>query len=158
METYFIYDTAFGKIAMAEEAGKITQFRPVKEFNKNGTIMQETPLIKKAAAQLDAYLAGKIKDFDLPLAPKGTPFQVAVWRALLKIPYGKTCSYGDIARAINNPKAVRAVGGANNRNPIFIIIPCHRVIGADGSLTGYGGGLPMKKRLLELETKFCTDK
>ena len=158
METYFIYDTVFGKIAVAEKAGKITHFTHAKNFKSAGKTLQETPLIKKAAAQLEEYLAGKLKKFDLPLAPKGTPFQVAVWRALLKIPYGKTCAYGDIARAVNNPKAVRAVGGANNKNPIFIIIPCHRVIGKDGSLTGYGGGMDMKKRLLALEKQFCGSK
>ena len=158
METYFIYDTALGKIAVAQHEGKITHLEPVKNFDKAGKILRETPLTKKAAAQLGEYLAGKRKTFDLPLAPKGTPFQQAVWRALLDIPYGKTCAYGDIARAVNNPKAVRAVGGANNKNPIFIIVPCHRVIGKDGSLTGYGGGMDMKKRLLALEKQFCGNK
>jgi methylated-DNA-[protein]-cysteine S-methyltransferase len=101
--------------------------------------------------QLDAYFAGKLERFDLPLSPRGTPFQMQVWSALREIPYGTTASYGDIARAVGQPDAARAVGGANNRNPIAIIVPCHRVIGASGSLTGYGGGLPRKRWLLALE-------
>jgi methylated-DNA-[protein]-cysteine S-methyltransferase len=115
-------------------------------FNK-----AETPLIKKMAAQIDEYLAGKRKRFTLPVALHGTEFQTAVWRELQNIPYGETRSYKEIAAAIGRPKAVRAVGMANNRNPIVLIVPCHRVIGHDGSLIGYGGGLPLKRRLLELE-------
>jgi methylated-DNA-[protein]-cysteine S-methyltransferase len=115
-------------------------------FNK-----AETPLIKKTAAQIDGYLAGKRKQFTLPLELQGTEFQLAVWRELQKIPFGETRSYKDIAAAIGRPKAVRAVGMANNRNPIVLVVPCHRVIGHDGNLTGYGGGLPLKRRLLELE-------
>jgi methylated-DNA-[protein]-cysteine S-methyltransferase len=116
-----------------------------------GFVKAETPLIKKAAAQIEEYLAGKRKQFTLPLVMHGTEFQTAVWRALQKIPYGETRSYKEIAAAIGRPKAVRAVGMANNRNPISIIVPCHRVIGHDGSLVGYGGGLPLKQYLLELE-------
>ena len=111
----------------------------------------ETPLIKKAAAQIEEYLNGKRKQFKLPLALQGTEFQLAVWQALQKIPYGETRSYKEIAASIGRPKAVRAVGMANNRNPISIIVPCHRVIGHDGKLVGYGGGLSLKQRLLELE-------
>jgi methylated-DNA-[protein]-cysteine S-methyltransferase len=101
--------------------------------------------------QLDAYFAGEPVVFDVPLAPNGTTFQRGVWEALRAIPYGATATYGQIAAAIGNPKAVRAVGLANGRNPISIVIPCHRVIGADGSLTGYGGGVQCKRALLELE-------
>lgn len=101
--------------------------------------------------QLEEYFAGTRRDFDLPLAPSGTAFQKSVWQSLLEIPFGKAVSYSDIARAIGNPNAVRAVGLANGRNPIPIVIPCHRVIGKDGSLTGYGGGLPIKQKLLTLE-------
>lgn len=108
-------------------------------------------IIDTARKQLDAYFAGRRKVFDLPLAPKGTAFQTRVWHALTKIPYGETVSYGAIANAIGSPKAVRAVGAANGRNPIPIIIPCHRVIGADGSLTGFGGGMARKELLLDLE-------
>ena len=111
--------------------------------------------IKEAAQQLDAYWSGELFDFDLPLAPGGTPFQNKVWAALRTIPYGKTASYGDIARKIGSPTASRAVGAANGRNPIAIVVPCHRVIGANGTLTGYAGGLDMKRELLAHETRFA---
>ena len=104
-----------------------------------------------AADQLDAYFRGTRRAFDLDFAPSGTTFQLSVWAALCVIPYGTTASYRDIATSVGNPKATRAVGMANNRNPIALFIPCHRVIGADGSLTGYGGGLEMKTWLLEHE-------
>ena len=111
----------------------------------------EDPIIAKARRQLDAYFSGRLRTFDLPLAPQGTEFQQRVWAVLLKIPYGATRSYGQQAVAIGAPKAVRAVGLANGRNPIAIIIPCHRVLGANGSLTGYGGGMARKQLLLDLE-------
>ena len=114
-------------------------------------MIKETPLNKEAATQIKEYLKGSRKDFDLPLKPEGTDFQLRVWQALLAIPYGETRSYQEIAEQAGNIKACRAVGLANNRNPIAIIIPCHRVIGKNGSLTGYGGGLEIKARLLELE-------
>lgn len=107
--------------------------------------------LREARHQLEDYFAGTRRSFDVPLLPAGTPFQQAVWQALLAIPYGETTSYGEIARRIGRPRAVRAVGAANGANPIPVIIPCHRVIGANGSLTGYGGGLPIKQRLLALE-------
>lgn len=113
-------------------------------------IYNEQPFLA-ACAQLEAYFAGALKEFDLKLAPSGTPFQLAVLEELRKIPYGTTASYSDVARRIGKPKAVRAVGAANGRNPIPIIIPCHRVIGARGDLTGFGGGLPTKEALLRLE-------
>jgi methylated-DNA-[protein]-cysteine S-methyltransferase len=106
-----------------------------------------------ARAQLDEYFGGARTTFDVPLALDGTPFQLRVWRALLEIPYGETTSYGELARRIESPRAVRAVGLANGRNPIAVIVPCHRVIGADGTLTGYGGGLERKRLLLELESR-----
>lgn len=112
---------------------------------------KETPLLLEAKKQLEEYFNGVRKDFDLPLDTAGTPFQEAVWQALRTIPYGKTASYKDIAVAIGNPKAVRAVGGANNRNPISIITPCHRVIGITGKLVGYGGGMDAKEYLLRME-------
>ncbi len=102
--------------------------------------------------QLDAYFAGELKTFSLALSPEGTPFQLAVWRELQRIPYGETISYGELAQRIGNPAASRAVGLANGANPIAIIVPCHRVIGANGRLTGFGGGLDMKRRLLEHES------
>jgi methylated-DNA-[protein]-cysteine S-methyltransferase len=101
--------------------------------------------------QLDAYFAGELQNFDVALDPQGTAFQQSVWQALTTIPYGSTCSYGAIAEAVGKPKASRAVGAANGQNPIPIIIPCHRVIGSTGKLTGFGGGLPAKVTLLELE-------
>jgi methylated-DNA-[protein]-cysteine S-methyltransferase len=106
-----------------------------------------------AVKQLREYFAGRRAEFDLPLAPEGTEFQRTVWRNLQDIPYGETISYGELAKRVGNPKASRAVGAANGQNPIPIVIPCHRVIGANGKLTGFGGGLPTKEALLALETK-----
>jgi len=108
-------------------------------------------ILDKARRELDAYFAGRLKAFSVPVAPQGTPFQQRVWAALQAIPYGVTRSYGQQAVAIGSPQASRAVGLANGRNPVAIIIPCHRVIGANGSLTGYGGGMERKKLLLDLE-------
>jgi methylated-DNA-[protein]-cysteine S-methyltransferase len=112
--------------------------------------------LEPAIRQLRAYFAGELEVFELPLAPLGTPFQQNVWRRLSDIPYGETISYGELARRIGNPKASRAVGLANGSNPIPIIIPCHRVIGSNGKLTGYGGGLPIKEKLLALERRQLT--
>jgi methylated-DNA-[protein]-cysteine S-methyltransferase len=123
---------------------------------KNPIIIQndwkkKSGYFKQVKEQLRAYFNGDLKQFDLPLAPVGTPFQLKVWQALRAIPYGELVSYQSIATAVGNPKAVRAVGGANAKNPIPIIVPCHRVVGSDGSLTGFGGGLSTKKRLIDLE-------
>jgi methylated-DNA-[protein]-cysteine S-methyltransferase len=112
---------------------------------------REDGVLREAREQLGAYFAGELREFDLPLLPRGTPFQLSVWEALLDIPYGETWSYADLARRLDRPTATRAVGAANGRNPLPIVVPCHRVIGADGSLTGYGGGLPIKRKLLWLE-------
>jgi methylated-DNA-[protein]-cysteine S-methyltransferase len=109
------------------------------------------PLLDLAQAQLEEYFAGERQAFELPLAPQGTPFQREVWFALATIPYGETASYAQLAARVERPAAMRAVGAANGRNPLPIVLPCHRVIGADGSLTGFGGGLPTKRFLLELE-------
>jgi len=111
------------------------------------------PLLRAAAAQLAAYFAGRSTRFDLPLDLHGTPFQRSVWQALLGIPSGRTCSYGDIARQLGSSQAVRAVGAAVGKNPVSVIVPCHRVVGSDGSLTGYAGGLERKRALLRLEAK-----
>ena len=119
-------------------------------------IYNEKPLAK-ARQQLEEYFAGARKDFDLPLTLNGTEFQVNVLKALLKIPYGETVSYGEIAKRIGKPRAVRAVGAANGRNPIPIIVPCHRVIGSSGDLTGFGGGLDTKEALLRLEAENTQD-
>jgi len=115
-------------------------------------IEDRTPF-KEALRQLEAYFEGKLKDFDVPLVVDGTEFQLLVWNNLRKIPYGETVSYGQLARRIGSPEAARAVGLANGSNPIPIIIPCHRVIGSNGDLTGFGGGLPVKKKLLALESR-----
>lgn len=114
---------------------------------------EDLSLFDGVIGQLSEYFAGERKTFSLTLIPEGTEFQRAVWSELQNIPYGETISYKDLAERIGKPKAVRAVGAANGANPIPIIIPCHRVIGNDGSLTGFGGGLPLKKRLLELESR-----
>ena len=113
-------------------------------------ILAERPFAE-AARQLRAYFAGRLREFDLPLGAEGTAFERQVWGELVRIPYGRTISYGELARRVGRPSAARAVGLANGRNPLSIVIPCHRVIGADGQLTGYGGGLWRKERLLALE-------
>ena len=120
--------------------------KPDAEWKEDGAFFVEV------IRQLNAYFAGELKEFEIPLLMLGTDFQKRVWKALLTIPYGETMSYGELAKKIGEPKAVRAVGAANGRNPIPIIVPCHRVIGSDGSLTGFGGGLENKKKLLELES------
>lgn len=150
---FFYYDTAIGVIGIGQKDESITHVLFGRTFREEEAEEKETALIKKAAAELMEYLEGKRKEFDLLLAPEGTQFQKKVWDALRTIPYGKTMSYKQIANQIGNPKACRAVGMANNRNPISILIPCHRVIGANGSLVGYGGGLDIKETLLELEKR-----
>ena len=121
------------------------------EIGEDWIEKNDVPVLKLAAEQLKSYFAGLLDHFDLPLAFRGTEFQNKVWSELTKIPFGQTISYGELARRVGNPQASRAVGLANGKNPIAIIVPCHRVIGANGTLTGYGGGLPRKKKLLELE-------
>ena len=153
---YKIYDFEIGKLAICEDNGKIVLVNVVKtkedieEMAKN-SIQKETSLIKNTKQQLDEYFAGKRKKFDIPIKLDGTDFQIKVWKELLKIPYGETCSYLDIAKRIGNPKASRAVGMANNKNKIIIIVPCHRVIGSNKKLVGYACGLDVKEKLLELE-------
>jgi methylated-DNA-[protein]-cysteine S-methyltransferase len=123
------------------------------DLQLNGTPCDDLALFVEAKRQLTAYFEGKLTQFDLPLAPDGTEFQQRVWAELQNIPFGETISYGELARRIGNPNASRAVGLANGRNPLSIIIPCHRVIGANGKLTGYSGGLSRKERLLQLEAE-----
>lgn len=151
MRYLYFYDTLVGKICLAQEDGFITNLYFKDDWDLDDSEVKETPLIKEAKKQLDQYLAGERKEFDLPLKPQGTEFQQSVWKALEEIPYGETRYYGQIAQSIGNPKAPRAVGLANNRNPISIFIPCHRVIGKNGKLVGYGGGLHIKELLLDLE-------
>jgi len=151
MENIFFYDTSIGRIAIIDNGKEITAMGLEGRVDCMDKNICETELIKTAANQLNEYLEGKRKVFDLPLNPKGTKFQKNVWEALCNIPYGETRSYKQIAEAVGNPKACRAVGMANNRNPIIIFVPCHRVIGSNGSLVGYGGGLDIKEKLLSLE-------
>ena len=152
MERFFTYDTDIGPVTVSETDGKLTMLS-FGCIDMPGGSRRETDLLRKAYRQLCEYLTGKRRDFQLPLCPKGTPFQQQVWQSLREIPYGETVSYKTLAEKIGKPKACRAVGMANHRNPIAIVIPCHRVVGADGSLTGYAGGLALKRRLLELEQR-----
>ena len=150
MSAYF-YETPIGTIGIAEKDGKITRLYFQTDYRPSETTIRETPLLQEAAHQLQDYLTGKLADFSLPLQPEGTAFMQQVWSRLCEIPYGETASYKSLAESIGKPNAARAVGMANHRNPIPIFIPCHRVIGASGSLVGYRGGLDLKSRLLKLE-------
>ena len=150
---YYSYETELGSITFMEEDGALLA---ISTRRSNEGICQETALIKEAHQQLDEYLKGERKTFRLPLNPKGTDFQKRVWKALCEIPYGETRSYKQISEAIGNPKAVRAVGMANNRNPLLIVVPCHRVIGANGKLVGYAAGIDKKEFLLRLENRVVT--
>lgn len=175
-DTYYCYmETPIGRIAIEEDGRAITalymcvgknngmeaeedkfdsEYETTEyELEESGRVCCKTPLLQEAKKQLEEYFAGKRKEFDLPISSHGTEFQKKVWNALRQIPYGETRSYREIAVQIGNPKACRAIGGANNKNPIMIIVPCHRVIGADGSLVGFGGGLSAKEYLLALERK-----
>jgi methylated-DNA-[protein]-cysteine S-methyltransferase len=153
---YTTIDSPVGELlASADAEGRITGLHfldghriPTRDSNW----VRDEETLAPLRRQLEEYFAGERREFELDLAPNGSPFQRSVWRELCAIPYGETASYGEIAAAVGQPGAARAVGGANNRNPIAIVIPCHRVIGANGTLTGYGGGLPRKQQLLALET------
>ena len=154
MKYKWLYQYPIGPVGIAEDDGHIVRVffeRDARSGSLRDFELRESALIKKAGRQLDEYFEGRRMAFDLPLLFKGTDFQKKVWDALLAIPYGETRSYGEIAARIGSPKAARAVGMANNRNPISIVIPCHRVIGADGTLVGYGSGLDKKEVLLRLE-------
>lgn len=154
MKNIYFYETIIGRISIAETDNSITNLdfvNDVDDIQTENIVVNETSLLREAGKQLQQYLEGNRKYFDLPLLPVGTRFQKDVWRVLLGIPYGVTWSYKQVAEKAGSPKAARAVGMANNRNPIAIIIPCHRVIGADGKLVGYGGGLHIKRYLLDME-------
>lgn len=155
MAKYFLHmeNTPIGTITIAadDESLKAVSFGKIAI---EGAVQTETPLIKRTITELNEYFAGQRKEFDLPLAPIGTAFQQKVWQALQTIPYGETKSYKDIAEAVESPKGFRAVGMANNKNHIAIIIPCHRVIGTNNKLVGYAGGLDVKEKLLALEEKY----
>lgn len=147
-----IYNTSIGKISIIQEGEYIVKIE-FREILKDVEI-KETTLISKTINEIKEYLNGNRKKFDIPIKLNGTGFQKKVWNELLKIPYGETCSYKDIAIRINNEKGVRAVGMANHNNPIAIIVPCHRVIGKNGKLVGYAGGIDIKSKLLEIEKLF----
>ena len=155
MTTYYHYHrTPIGELLLAGDGDHLSLLGfpngKMKRRHDSDWSNDEAPF-QVVCSQLDAYFAGELKVFDLPLMPKGTKFQEAVWQALTEIPYGETWSYGQLAAHIGKPKASRAVGAANGVNPIPVIIPCHRVIGSSGKLTGFGGGLETKQALLELE-------
>lgn len=157
--SYRCIDSPVGPLVIAAGVDGIKEIRFLRDssfatpqgwIEANGR-SEGTEIVDRAARQLSNYFAGKQREFQIPLAPRGTEFQQSVWRALQSIPYGQITSYGEIARQIGLPRASRAVGAANGANPIPIVIPCHRVIGASGTLTGYGGGLDIKEKLLLLE-------
>lgn len=151
---YCYMNTPVGKLLLAgdEQGLRHIDFQDGPHPEKPGPDWRENAKpFRRVIQQLEEYFAGKRQAFDLDLAPAGTPFQLKVWRALRRIPYGETWSYGQLAQRVGNVKAARAVGAANGQNPLPIVVPCHRVIGANGSLTGFGGGLSIKQKLLELE-------
>ena len=148
MEQYAFYPSLFGFLRIGYQDGYITNIR----FAKNPDALHSPcPLSDLAAGQILEYLNGKRRSFDFPVAPSGTEFQQTVWKELARIPYGEVRTYGQIASSLGKPGAARAVGLACNRNPLWIVIPCHRVVGKDGSLTGYAGGLSLKESLLAIE-------
>ncbi|NND66319.1 MAG: methylated-DNA--[protein]-cysteine S-methyltransferase [Halioglobus sp.] len=150
--TQFDLPSPIGLLRLTAEGGRLTAILfPDQHGAQKAQYSDKDPVLADCAQQLTEYFAGRRKVFDLPLGAAGTAFQQEVWDALVAIPYGEVRSYRDIAHAIRREKAVRAVGAANGRNPLPIVVPCHRVIGADGSLTGFAGGLDAKKKLLELE-------
>jgi methylated-DNA-[protein]-cysteine S-methyltransferase len=152
---YCVMETSIGPLLVAGDREAVRYIK----FPRNGTARKPEPewqessggAVREAVKQLREYFAGRRTEFDLSVAPEGTAFQRSVWRQLQEIPYGETISYGELARRVGNPNASRAVGAANGKNPIPIVIPCHRVIGSNGKLTGFGGGLPIKEALLTLE-------
>jgi methylated-DNA-[protein]-cysteine S-methyltransferase len=150
-DLYTTYDSPIGELTLVGDEQALRALHlPKRPPNTSAWTRAEEPFAD-ATRQLEQYFAGERREFELVLEPRGRSFDLSVWRLLADIPYGETRSYGQLARALGRPDRARAVGGANARNPLAIILPCHRVIGADGSLTGYGGGLECKRALLELE-------
>jgi len=158
-ENFQDVDSPIGRLRLIARGDELTGIwfehgrdaRKAREHDDTGMVPQTSPVLERAKLQLAEYFRGERQDFDLPLAPAGTDFQRRVWQRLREIRYGSTTTYGALAQELGNPNASRAVGLANGSNPIPIVIPCHRVIGANGGLTGFGGGLPTKSALLELE-------
>jgi methylated-DNA-[protein]-cysteine S-methyltransferase len=158
--SHAVIDSPIGPLTLIAQDGRlagvhmeITRYEPDADALGAAVASESDPVLAAAAKQLDAYFRGELTSFDLLLSLDGTQFQRSVWTALQSIPYGETISYGELARRIGQPSASRAVGLANGRNPVAIVVPCHRVIGADGSLTGYGGGMDRKRFLLALEQR-----
>jgi len=154
MMRYCLIDSPVGPLLLAGDDDGIRHIsfqRGKKKINPSADWKDDRDFFRESIRQLGWYFEGKLKQFTLTLAPRGTPFQLSVLRALQEVPYGETVSYGQLAQRVGKPRASRAVGGANARNPLPIVIPCHRVIGWNGSLTGFGGGLDIKKALLDLE-------
>lgn len=157
MKAHLSLDTPLGALHLVAEEGALIgawfdgqkHFPAADDWQNAG----QEPLLEEAASQLGAFFTGRLTHFNLPLAPRGTDFQRLVWQALQQIPFGQTCSYGELARELGKPSAVRAVAAANGRNPLSVIVPCHRVVGSNGALTGYAGGLERKAWLLALEQK-----
>ncbi len=143
-----------GALLLAEKEGKICEIAPKERRASKDFIFEKTPLLLEAEKQLSQYFEGRRKTFDLPLLLEGTPFQIKIWQNLVKIPYGQTISYAELAEKAGNKKAARAAGNANNKNPILIVVPCHRVIASDGKLAGFACGKDKKKFLLALERYF----
>lgn len=148
---FSLYDAPFGRLALAAENDQLVAIRFSGQPDESWE--PDDRALRFVAKELDAWFAGRVQKFALPLAPRGTDFQLAVWNALQEIPYGETTSYGELARLLGKPSAFRAVGAANGANPIPIVIPCHRVIGSNRSLTGFGGGIPTKRWLLDHEAR-----
>jgi methylated-DNA-[protein]-cysteine S-methyltransferase len=146
-----VLDGPLGPLVAVEDGGALVRLGPDPSPDPAVIGPRDDTALPAVREQLDAYWAGELREFDLPLAPPGTPFQQQVWAALRTIPYGETWSYATLAERIGRPTATRAVGAANGRNPVFLVIPCHRVVGSSGALTGYAGGLDMKRWLLDHE-------
>lgn len=160
VRAHAVIESPIGPLTLVTEDGKLTGLymdvaghEPDEVVIGERIVVDDDSVLSVAASQLSAYFAGELTSFDLPLSLEGTAFQRTVWAGLRDIPYGETISYGELARRIGQPSASRAVGLANGRNPVSIVVPCHRVVGSDGSLTGYGGGLPRKRFLLALEQR-----
>jgi methylated-DNA-[protein]-cysteine S-methyltransferase len=145
------YDSPYGRLTLVGDERGLQAVLWADDPVPAGAEERAEPMLAETARQLDEYFAGNRQRFELPLALSGTPFQLAAWRALADVPYGSTVSYAEQARRVGVPRAVRAIGAANARNPLPIVLPCHRLIGSNGSLVGYGGGLELKRRLLEHE-------
>ncbi|MGI8535936.1 MAG: methylated-DNA--[protein]-cysteine S-methyltransferase [Mycobacteriales bacterium] len=156
MTSHTVLDSLVGPLTLVADGDALTGLYQAGQRHRPAASTfgaRDDDVLPGVREQLHAYFAGELEDFGVPLATRGTPFQAAVWAALRAVPYGTTCTYGELAAAVGRPTAVRAVGAANGRNPVCIVVPCHRVVGADGTLTGYAGGTDRKSLLLEHERR-----